>query len=29
MIERCIKKLGFHGFMVNGFSQVGNAETVV
>ena len=27
-LERCIKKLGFHGFMVNGFSQVGNAETV-
>ena len=28
-LERCIKTLGFHGFMVNGFSQVGNGETVV
>jgi predicted TIM-barrel fold metal-dependent hydrolase len=27
-LERCIKALGFHGFMVNGFSQVGSAETV-
>jgi predicted TIM-barrel fold metal-dependent hydrolase len=27
-LERSIKTLGFHGFMVNGFSQVGNAETV-
>ena len=27
-LERCIKSLGFHGFMVNGFSQVGSAETV-
>ena len=28
-LERCIKTLGFHGFMVNGFSQVGDAESVV
>ncbi|QBR02217.1 amidohydrolase family protein [Paraburkholderia pallida] len=28
-LERCVKELGFHGFMVNGFSQVGNAEHVV
>ncbi|MFD1554754.1 amidohydrolase family protein [Paraburkholderia silviterrae] len=28
-LERCVKELGFHGFMVNGFSQVGNAENVV
>jgi 2,3-dihydroxybenzoate decarboxylase len=28
-LERCVKQLGFHGFMVNGFSQVGAAETVV
>jgi gamma-resorcylate decarboxylase len=27
-LERCIRTLGFHGFMVNGFSQVGTAETV-
>src|SRR5258708_16274484 len=27
-LERCIQKLGFHGFMVNGFSQVGTTETV-
>jgi len=27
-LERCIRTLGFHGFMVNGFSQVGDAETV-
>jgi 2,3-dihydroxybenzoate decarboxylase len=27
-LERCVKTLGFHGFMVNGFSQVGNPETV-
>jgi 2,3-dihydroxybenzoate decarboxylase len=26
-LERCIKTLGFHGFMVNGFSQVGAAVT--
>ena len=28
-LERCIKDFGFHGFMVNGFSQVGHAENVV
>ena len=28
-LERCIKTLGFHGFMVNGFSQVGSTESVV
>src|SRR5260370_3945420 len=28
-LERCIKTLGFHGFMVNGFSPSGSAETVV
>ncbi len=28
-LERCVKTLGFHGFMVNGFSQAGSAETVV
>lgn len=28
-LERSVKTLGFHGFMVNGFSQVGNSETVV
>jgi gamma-resorcylate decarboxylase len=28
-LERCVKTLGFHGFMVNGFSQAGDAETVV
>src|SRR5258708_15801022 len=28
-LERCIKTLGFHGFMVNGFSQVGDAATIV
>jgi 2,3-dihydroxybenzoate decarboxylase len=28
-LERCVETLGFHGFMVNGFSQVGNGETVV
>ena len=27
-LERCVKTLGFHGFMVNGFSQVGDLETV-
>ncbi|WP_179404103.1 amidohydrolase family protein [Burkholderia guangdongensis] len=27
-LERCVNELGFHGFMVNGFSQVGDAETV-
>jgi len=25
-LERCVKELGFHGFMVNGFSQVGTAD---
>ena len=28
-LERCVKDLGFHGFMVNGFSQVGDADTIV
>jgi len=28
-LERCVRTLGFHGFMVNGFSQVGDAETIV
>jgi predicted TIM-barrel fold metal-dependent hydrolase len=28
-LERCIRTLRFHGFMVNGFSQVGSAESVV
>jgi len=28
-LERCVKQLGFDGFMVNGFSQVGSAENVV
>src|ERR1700747_3356155 len=28
-LERCIRTLGFHGFMVNGFSQVGNGRPVV
>lgn len=28
-LERCVKELGFHGFLVNGFSQVGDVETVV
>jgi len=28
-LERCVRKLGFHGFMVNGFSQVGDPEKVV
>jgi gamma-resorcylate decarboxylase len=28
-LERSVKDLGFHGFMVNGFSQVGDAENVV
>lgn len=27
-LERCVKEFGFHGFMVNGFSQVGDAESV-
>ncbi|WP_321797532.1 amidohydrolase family protein [Caballeronia sp. J97] len=28
-LERCVTQLGFHGFLVNGFSQVGDPETVV
>lgn len=28
-LERCVEELGFHGFMVNGFSQVGDLENVV
>jgi predicted TIM-barrel fold metal-dependent hydrolase len=28
-LERCVKELGFRGALVNGFSQVGDAETVV
>ena len=28
-LERCITTLGFHGFMVNGFSQVGDPTTAV
>jgi gamma-resorcylate decarboxylase len=28
VLERCIGTLGFHGFIVNGFSQVGTEETV-
>src|ERR1700693_581647 len=28
-LERCVQQLGFHGFMVNGFSQTGSAENVV
>jgi gamma-resorcylate decarboxylase len=27
-LERCVSELGFHGFLVNGFSQVGDAATV-
>src|SRR5580704_140197 len=27
-LERCVEDFGFHGFMVNGFSQVGQAENV-
>ena len=27
-LERCVEDFGFHGFMVNGFSQVGHAENV-
>src|ERR1700752_999209 len=26
-LERCVKELGFRGVLVNGFSQVGDAET--
>ena len=28
-LERCINQLGFHGFLVNGFSQVGDVNNVV
>jgi gamma-resorcylate decarboxylase len=28
-LERCVKELGFRGALVNGFSQVGDAQTVV
>jgi len=28
-LERCVRQLGFKGALVNGFSQVGDAETVV
>jgi predicted TIM-barrel fold metal-dependent hydrolase len=28
-LERAVRELGFHGFLVNGFSQVGDADTVV
>ncbi len=28
-LERCVKELGFRGALVNGFSQVGDAETAV
>src|SRR6201998_4186917 len=28
-LERSVKDLGFHGFMVNGFSQLGDVENVV
>lgn len=27
-LERCVNELGFHGFLVNGFSQVGDESTV-
>jgi 2,3-dihydroxybenzoate decarboxylase len=27
-LERCVKELGFHGFLVNGFCQVGSADRV-
>jgi len=27
-LERCVKELGFRGALVNGFSQVGDAQTV-
>jgi 2,3-dihydroxybenzoate decarboxylase len=26
-LERCVQELGFHGTMINGFTNVGNAET--
>ena len=28
-LERCVKELGFRGVLVNGFSQVGDADTAV
>jgi gamma-resorcylate decarboxylase len=28
-LERCVRDLGFHGFMVNGFAQVGDPDTIV
>jgi 2,3-dihydroxybenzoate decarboxylase len=28
-LERCVKQLGFRGVLVNGFSQVGDADTIV
>jgi gamma-resorcylate decarboxylase len=28
-LERCVKEFGFRGALVNGFSQVGDAETIV
>jgi 2,3-dihydroxybenzoate decarboxylase len=28
-LERCVKELGFRGALVNGFSQIGDAETAV
>jgi 2,3-dihydroxybenzoate decarboxylase len=28
-LERCVRELGFHGFLVNGFSQVGSEDNVV
>ena len=28
-LERCVRDFGFHGFMVNGFSQVGDPQSVV
>src|SRR5882762_5919941 len=28
-LERCVRDFGFHGFMVNGFSQVNDPENVV
>ncbi len=28
-LERCVKELGFRGALVNGFSQVGDADTVL
>jgi predicted TIM-barrel fold metal-dependent hydrolase len=28
-LERCVGELGFHGFLVNGFAQVGDPDTIV